>query len=220
MVEGQELTPSGATVAPAARPEEPAAPGDLAELIRLLAETFPPRPQPEHPNDAYQPALAAEVVMRVAGGETLKTVMTGLGLHPQTFRGWVARFPEVKGAWEGARKAKASALFDEALDLARDLSAGKGLSSEKINALRVAIETFKWAASKLSPQEYGDKQVTTPPIAIQIVTPLDLGRQDGTKASGMFNYSISARPMVLDGNGNEVNGDETPRVKARKDKKK
>lgn len=79
------------------------------------------------------------------------------------------------------RQRKARACFNEAMRLARDLSAAT-YTAPQVAAIKAAMDQLRWAAARLSPLEFGDRQPNTPAMAIQINTTLDLG-QGGTAAS-------------------------------------
>ncbi len=64
-----------------------------------------------------------------------------------------------------ARQMQADALFDEALEIADDVSGDwstdkdgkKVLDHEHIQRSRLRVDTRRWAAGKLAPKKYGDK---------------------------------------------------------------
>lgn len=163
----------------------------------------------------YSPDLAAAIILRVANGETLTAVCREIGMDRTTFNSWVVAYPELREAWMAARRVKAGALFDEALDIARDLKENRK-DAVQVNALRVATETLKWAAAKLSPQEYGDKMADKPVVAIQINTGLDLGpqsRDTESSVSGLFAYSLSARLPEPSTSAEIIEGESVPKRK-------
>lgn len=148
----------------------------------------------------YDPNVAVRIVERVSMGETLSRITLEPGMpNRRQFHIWTLTHPELREAWTAARRLKASSLFDEALDLARGLTTTKWVAgdSAKVNALRTAIDHLRWSASKLNPQEYGDKSLATPALQIQIITGLDLGR-DASKdvVDANFTYELSATVPV------------------------
>lgn len=125
--------------------------------------------------DTFNLTLAISVCERIALGETLTGICKEPGMPDRgTFRSWVLRDENLRRAYDAARELKAASLFDEALDIARDLKNGT-YDNAKVRALQVAIDTLKWAAGKLNPREYGDKAPPTPIMAVVIRTSLDLG---------------------------------------------
>ena len=170
--------------------------------IQEVAAALPARPAEAHKNNIYNPLVAAEIVVRVSNGETLSQICKKGGMPGRdSFHSWVLAHPDLAKAWDAARRLKAHSLFDEALDMARDLKTrkfGRG-DSATVNALRVAVETLKWSASKLNPQEYGERALPTPAIAIQIITGLDLNLVGPERVgdTGMFDYTVKARMPEL-----------------------
>lgn len=186
---------------------------------RALAATLPPTP-PLKPHGGtatvYDPIIAAEVCQRVAQGETLSRVC-GVPPFPsaRAFQAWVVAYPELRDAWVAARRVKATSLFDEALDLARDLKEGrKSVTSNEVNALRVAIDTLRWAASKLDPGQYGEQAGKMPVVAIQINSNLDLGRTALPSGDdSLYSFTVQLPPPP-----DPSTGAEQPRVPVSKRK--
>lgn len=164
------------------------------ETVAAIADQFPAATRKDA---SYDPVLAAQILEHVADGYTLKEACTKLPVYvsPQQFKRWVLAHNSLRKIWETAKNMRASALFDHANELARRLETtvyGPGDAS-KVNALRTAIETYKWSAGKLSPQEFGDKTPNMPTIAIQINTGLDLGAGAGPgELPEVFDYKIIA----------------------------
>ena len=172
---------------------------EITPSMRALAEVIPPVREIAHLRE-YNPLVCANIIERVANGETLRGICKQDGMPDRTsFQSWVVAYPDLRSAWEAARRVKAHTLFDEALDAARDLKERAGdVGAAEVNALRVAIDTLKWTAGKLNPQEYGDKSITTPAIAIQINCGLDLGGQGLTTPTASTIYNIKAVPVFED----------------------
>jgi len=153
-----------------------------------------------HANSTFNLDLAVAICEQVADGQTLKAICEAPGMpNRSTFRSWVIRNPDLRKAYEAARELQAHSLYDEAMGLTRILEAGKDpdgseLNNNRVNALRVALEQLRWAAGKLAPQAYGDKANPNGVIAIQINTPLNLGRasQDHDPITGTNLYSLKA----------------------------
>jgi len=150
-------------------------------------------PAPEPGARLYSPELAATIVERMSAGETLRRIVAEPGMpSQQTFNAWVLAYEPLRKAWGIARKMKAGSLFEEALDLARDLKEGrKTVTPTEVNALRVAIETLKWSASKLDPGAYGDNLSKIPAIAIQINSTLDLGGGAVRPEDNIYTFKVT-----------------------------
>ena len=116
----------------------------------------------------YTEALAAKLCLRLAEGETLRSVC-----HDEKMPGkttvlrWLGdeKNTDFRGQYAHAREMQADALFDEALEIADDVSGDwstdkdgkKVLDHENIQRSRLRVDTRKWAAGKMAPKRYGDK---------------------------------------------------------------
>ncbi len=127
----------------------------------------PKRPKKGRPS-LYTEALAAKLCLRLAEGETLRAICRD-GAMPDkaTVLRWLAdkaKF-EFRDQYAHARDMQADALFDEALEIADDVSGDwstdkdgkKVLDHENIQRSRLRVDTRKWAAGKMAPKRYGDK---------------------------------------------------------------
>ncbi len=120
----------------------------------------------------YTEALAAEICRRLAEGETLRSVCRDQAMPDKaTVLRWLADKTKVdfRDQYAHARDMQADALFDEALEIADDVSGDwstdkdgkKVLDHEHIQRSRLRVDTRKWAAGKLAPKRYGDKMQHT-----------------------------------------------------------
>lgn len=131
----------------------------------------------------FDPKVAVTICERIAEGETLSAICAQPGMPSRSaFRQWVLKDKELRSAYEAARELQAHSLFEEALDITRILKAGKDgedkLDNNRVNAFRVALDNLRWAAGKLNPAQYGERADPRGVVAIQIVTPLNLGQGD------------------------------------------
>jgi hypothetical protein len=118
---------------------------------------------------------------------------------PPEFRAAVARDRELTTLYREAKAERPHALFDEALDLARELrekSWGKD-EGNTVRAKQIAIDALRVAAGRLAPREYGERPASNVVVPIQINTslPLEPGRIS-TKPRKEFSYSVEALPPV------------------------
>lgn len=194
----------------------PAAP-EVCALPALVDPFANPLPSERGgPLSEYNADKALLICERVANGETLSAVCREPGMPAKTtFKGWVLRVPELAEVWRAARHYKADSLFDEAMDIARMLRNGRygpGDSSQ-VNALRTAIETLKWAAGKLNPQEYGEKALSGPAIQVVIQTSLDLGNHaaTGQVAEGPEFYTLTASVPLPDASAETISSQSAPK---------
>jgi len=98
----------------------------------------------------YTDELADEICRRIAEGQSLRRILFDDHMPcKDTVRKWLNENGGFLAKYARAREDQAEALFDEALDIARE--------HEDPAKARVVIDTFKWAAGKLKPKKYGDK---------------------------------------------------------------
>ena len=116
----------------------------------------------------YTEALAAKICRRLAEGETLRSVCRDKAMPDKaTILRWLAdkKKADFREQYVYAREMQADALFDEALEIADDVSGDwstdkdgkKVLDHENIQRSRLRVDTRKWAAGKMAPKKYGDK---------------------------------------------------------------
>lgn len=108
----------------------------------------PKKRRPGRPSD-YTPAKGALLCEQIAAGKTLRE----LKVPTSTVMRWVNEHPEFREQYTRARELQADAWFDEAIDKARKAT------REDAHAVRVLIDTLKWAAGKRAPKRYGDRSV-------------------------------------------------------------
>ncbi len=111
--------------------------------------------------------LAAEACRRMADGEGLRNICRDDHMPPEsTVRGWAVDDREgFAERYARARGMHADALFDEALEIADEVSGdwsvdkdGKPVfDHEHVQRSRLRVDTRKWAAGKLSPKRYDAK---------------------------------------------------------------
>ncbi len=120
----------------------------------------------------YTEALAAKLCLRLAEGETLRSVCRDQAMPDKaTVLRWLAdkAKADFRDQYAHAREMQADALFDEALEIADNVSGDwaedkdgrKVLDHEHIQRSRLRVDTRKWAAGKLAPKRYGDKMQHT-----------------------------------------------------------
>lgn len=89
------------------------------------------------------------------------STMTLLASHPgefptlRTLYNWRDRYPAFARAWEKAKEAQAEFLMQTTIDLARHAT------KENAHAVRVKFDIFKFRASKILSNIYGDKPCTS-----------------------------------------------------------
>ena len=148
------------------------------------------------PPTVYRPELAASICERIAAGETLSSICASDGMPSAvSFRRWALARKELGEALQAARQLKADALFDEALDMARELAQEPG-SAQRVRAYDVAMSQLRWSAGKLDPQRFSDKSSVSFVVPIQIVTSLDLGQGGVERQDDASVYDLKAEVVV------------------------
>jgi lipopolysaccharide biosynthesis regulator YciM len=69
---------------------------------------------------------------------------------------WINQTEDRKNAVLSARRLKAEKLAEDALDIA---DYADGSSSSAVNKARLQVDTRKWMASKLDPENFGEKSM-------------------------------------------------------------
>lgn len=99
----------------------------------------------------YTPQIADAICSRMALGETVRDICKDATMPDErTVRRWAIMREDFRPLYAQAREEQADALADEALERARS-------SRENYGADRLAVDTLKWAASKMKPRTYSDK---------------------------------------------------------------
>lgn len=93
---------------------------------------------------------------RIASGSTIREIEAEDGMPSwPTIRRWLIERDDFRTRYARARDDQADALFAEALIEARG---AKGDDANGIQARRLLVDTAKWAAARLAPKRYGDRQ--------------------------------------------------------------
>lgn len=142
----------------------------------------------------YDPAIAMQIVERVAAGDTLKkiTVRHGGFPHISTVRRWLAQYPEFKKAYDAARELSSYAMEEEALDHARSVALSPG-NSERIRAGQLLIDQLRWSASRRNPKDFSDKGQLSMIVPINITTSLDMGASNVAQAQDVYKLSFPGK---------------------------
>ena len=150
----------------------------------------------------YDAGMALDIIEKVAEGKTLKSILAQDG-YPSyaTFHKWMTASSELLEAYHRAKELSASALDDEALELARDLVApGRKVTQTRVSAANAAMGQYRWSASRRNPKEYGQTNNLGVVVPIQINTSLDLGDNDGNATQDLPRqdniYTIEAQTIA------------------------
>lgn len=155
----------------------------------------PKSKSPGRPPTKFTSELMEKIIHRVASGETLTAICRDPGMpHPTTFRKWVIENEGLHDAWLKAKELRAHAIFDEMIDIAREIREGTP-TAVAVNAARLTVETLRHAAARLNPKEYGERVEKNTVVPIQIITSLDLGQGGQAKfvaADKIFTIDLEA----------------------------
>ena len=99
-------------------------------------------------------AIMRRVCERISNGALVVHAAKAEGITAWTVRSWAALTPELSTLYARAREDQAHAIAEEAITLADSVRGG---TSEEVQAVRLAVDTRKWMASKIAPRHYGEK---------------------------------------------------------------
>lgn len=147
----------------------------------------------------YDPFIGLRIVERIAEGELLKDICApGSGMpHRGTFHRWTLTQPELAKAYHTARELSAQAFEEDALGLARDIKGDPDATGTKVRAYEVAMNQFRWSASRRDPGRYGDKATVSVRVPVHITTVLDMNETgSGSTAEHPNIYDLEAKVEV------------------------
>jgi hypothetical protein len=114
---------------------------------------------------------------RVAGAESIQSIMASFGLSRTFFYRWLKNAPGRKDAYEAAKKLSAHALVEDGMYL---LDNGQAFTPADVSRLQHRANYRKWLAGVRSRDEYGDAPQGKIDINLQIgQLHLDALRQAG-----------------------------------------
>ena len=98
----------------------------------------------------YSPELTADIIRRVAEGDSLRKIQSDTGVPMGSMLRWVAK-PEHVEQYTIARESAADIYEADIYE------AAIATTPENAAADRVKIDALKWKAARLAPKKYGDK---------------------------------------------------------------
>lgn len=151
----------------------------------------------------YSPELAEVICLRLAEGESLRSVCRDEEMPAKcTVLRWIARNEDFRAQYVRAKAEGAEAIAEEMFDIADDAtndwmerldSEGQGvgwqLNGDHVRRSQLRIDTRKWYLSKIMPKKYGDKiqqeHTGADGAPIKSITEIRIVgvRPDGNKAS-------------------------------------
>lgn len=108
----------------------------------------------------FSSEIALLICQEVRQGRTLSSIGNDPRFPPiEVISHWRRMHPLFEDNIKLARKDRAEGYHDKIIDMAHALSENGGImSKEEIAAKKVAIDSFKWAAEKNNPEDFGKKQ--------------------------------------------------------------
>lgn len=136
----------------------------------------------------YQPAIANLILQEIACGEkSLRRIAADHGVTHWAVLQWRLSSPDFAHQYAEAKRIQAEANVDrigerarKALALARDCDDPKRANA-LVNAVRLEVDTYKWAASKLLPKVYGERMNVEHSIDSSLAAALTKARKRTTK---------------------------------------
>src|SRR5436190_991711 len=114
----------------------------------------------------YLPKVARALCVRIAKGEALAAVCETLdpasNLNMPALSvviHWLATEPKFRALYERARELQADTMVDEIRTIAREAQAAGDCTPTRAAMVRLQVQCWQWAATRLAPGRYGDKAV-------------------------------------------------------------
>ena len=103
----------------------------------------------------YSDELAEKICEKIANGRSLRSICAEDGMPPmKTIYRWLEANEEFRHQYARARDKQADYFAEEIIEIADSAEA----ESAAVSKAKLQIDARKWAASKIAPKKYGDKQ--------------------------------------------------------------
>jgi hypothetical protein len=101
------------------------------------------------------PEIQDRILTLLCEGQSLRSICEAEDMPDRgTVMRLLHRDPAFQAAYAAARATGAEAMADEVIEL------GRAATSENAAAIRVRVDTVKWAAAKFAPKRWGDRVTT------------------------------------------------------------
>lgn len=110
----------------------------------------------------YTVACGLRICERIADGASLQKAAEAEGLRHSTVLGWTKQHPAFADKYARACGARLNMLEDKLLvlcSMAHEAALDNECGTNRIQAIKLEIDTLKWLLSKLLPRRFGDKVV-------------------------------------------------------------
>src|SRR4051812_28321238 len=141
---------------PAKRPAPPSSRTRRTERPKRLGR--PPK---------FNPEIGNEVCELIACGWSLRKASAARGIPHETVLRWAVRYPDFRHQYAQARALRVDWMTEEMLDIADDATNDwaldkegnpKKVDREAVLRSKLRLETRQWLATRLDPQQWGDRQ--------------------------------------------------------------
>ncbi|MEM0732731.1 hypothetical protein [Neisseria perflava] len=103
----------------------------------------------------YSDELAEKICEKIANGRSLRSICAEAGMPTMsTVCKWLSENKEFSEQYARAREKQADYFAEEIIEIADSAEA----ESAAVSKAKLQIDARKWAASKIAPKKYGDKQ--------------------------------------------------------------
>lgn len=103
----------------------------------------------------YSDEMAETICEKIANGRSLRSICAEDGMPPmKTIYRWLEANEEFRHQYARARDKQADYFAEEIIEIADSAEA----ESAAVSKAKLQIDARKWAASKIAPKKYGDKQ--------------------------------------------------------------
>lgn len=103
----------------------------------------------------YTKDMADKICEKIANGRSLRSICAEDGMPPmKTIYRWLEANEEFRHQYARAREKQADYFAEEIIEIADSAEA----ESAAVSKAKLQIDARKWAASKIAPKKYGNKQ--------------------------------------------------------------
>lgn len=119
----------------------------------------------------YTPEIAEAICIRLASGESLRSVCTSDDMPDKTtVLRWLARNEEFRTQYARSKEESAEAIAEEYFDILDEMPPAKSdgsLDSAAVAWAKNRADGRKWYLSKIMPKKYGDKVQTDSTVTLK-----------------------------------------------------
>lgn len=125
---------------------------NIAAKARKVVIQKQPKKQPQGRPTAFNQKIADQILSRIANGETLTKIATGLNIPIQNIYNWMDDHQGFLENYRRSREQQAITLVD------RLIEETDGLENDRALAVRVRADVIRWVAQRYAPQQFSDSK--------------------------------------------------------------